>query len=90
MTVRWHVWFSGRVQGVGFRFTCVQQSKRHDVAGWVKNLIDGQVEMVVEGTPQGIENYLQDVAESTYGRVDKKRVIKSAATGEFFAMSVVH
>ena len=90
MNVRWHVYFSGRVQGVGFRYTCVQQSLHHAVTGWVKNLDNGSVEMIVEGQSSELESYLQRVCESTHGSVADTQTIKSAATGEFSAMSVVH
>ena len=53
---RRHVWFSGRVQGVGFRYTCQTLARGFDVAGLVRNLADGRVELVVEagaGSPAG-------------------------------------
>lgn len=90
MNVRWHVYFSGRVQGVGFRYTCVQQARHHAVTGWVKNLDNGSVEMIVEGQSSELEAYLQSVSEATHGSVADTQTIKSAATGEFSAMSVVH
>ena len=39
----------GRVQGVGFRYTAHNIARRHDVTGYVKNLTDGRVELVMEG-----------------------------------------
>jgi len=90
MNVRWHVYFSGRVQGVGFRYTCVQQARHHSVTGWVKNLDNGSVEMIVEGQSSELEAYLQSVSEATHGSVADIQKTKSAATGEFSAMSVVH
>jgi acylphosphatase len=90
MNVRWHVYFSGRVQGVGFRYTCVQQARHFAVAGWVKNLENGSVEMIVEGEATELGGYLQSVAESTHGSVADMQKTKSAATGEFSVMSVVH
>lgn len=90
MNVRWHVYFSGRVQGVGFRYTCVQQARGHAVTGWVKNLDNGSVEMIVEGQSSELEAYLQSVADATHGSVADTQTIKSSATGEFSAMSVVH
>ncbi len=41
--------FSGRVQGVGFRFTCQSLARGYEVAGHVRNLPDGDVELVAEG-----------------------------------------
>jgi acylphosphatase len=44
------VLISGRVQGVFFRDTCRQIALRHGLSGWVRNLPDGRVEAVFEGT----------------------------------------
>jgi acylphosphatase len=88
MNRRWHVFFFGRVQGVGFRATCVQTARHHEVAGWVKNLSDGSVEMVVEGQPAVLDRYIADVCEATYGRVEDRQVTKGKATGEFAGMKV--
>jgi acylphosphatase len=41
--------YSGRVQGVGFRFTCQSLARGYEVAGYVRNLPDGDVELVAEG-----------------------------------------
>ena len=49
MPSRLHVYYSGHVQGVGFRYSAKQLSLEFDVTGWVKNLPDGRVEMVIEG-----------------------------------------
>jgi acylphosphatase len=48
--VRYRVLISGRVQGVFFRDTCRKMAERHGVNGWVRNLPDGSVEAVFEGT----------------------------------------
>ena len=56
--VRRRVHFSGRVQGVGFRFTCQSLARGHGVAGFVRNLPDGRVELVAEGEPIELESFL--------------------------------
>ena len=87
---RWHIHFFGRVQGVGFRYTCKETSQRHHVSGWVKNLPDGSVEMVVEGQASSIRSYIDDVCHCTYGRVDDRQIVKSDGTGEFEGMQIRH
>lgn len=47
--VRKHIIFSGRVQGVGFRYTACYLARSLGLTGWVKNLWDGDVEMEVQG-----------------------------------------
>ena len=56
------VYFSGNVQGVGFRFTTVRVAERYDVGGTVRNLPDGRVEIVAEGDSEEIDAFLSDVA----------------------------
>jgi len=83
MNVRWHIYFLGRVQGVGFRYTCKTVAQRYAVSGWVKNLSDGSVEMVVEGQRAAIRSYVDDVCDSTHGRVEDIQVSKTDGTNEF-------
>jgi acylphosphatase len=88
--IRWHIFFSGRVQGVGFRYTSRQVAGRYEVAGWVKNLPNGTVEMIAEGPSGQLKKYVADVSESTHGHVADMQVTKSNATGEFSAMEIRH
>jgi acylphosphatase len=56
------VYYSGRVQGVGFRATAVALARRHpNVRGWVRNLYDGRVELLAEGPAEAVEAFLADV-----------------------------
>lgn len=54
MTVRQHVHVSGRVQGVFYRDTCRRFAEERGVAGWVRNLLNGDVEAVFEGRPDDV------------------------------------
>jgi acylphosphatase len=54
-------YFSGRVQGVGFRVTAYQLARDFRVVGFVRNLRDGRVELVVEGEPAEIDALLRAV-----------------------------
>lgn len=62
-TVRAHVTYSGRVQGVGFRFTTRRVAEQHDVTGWVRNMPDGTVELEVQGAAPRVEAFLDGVAQ---------------------------
>lgn len=59
-----HVFYEGRVQGVGFRYTVRHLAKGYDVLGWVRNLPDGRVELLAGGQPEEVEAFLQAIAES--------------------------
>ena len=87
---RFDVVFSGRVQGVGFRYTSNQVARRFEVTGWVKNLPDGTVQMVVEGTPSELESYLDAVTAETHGRVAGREIHRKSATGEFSGFEIRH
>jgi acylphosphatase len=52
-----HLLVSGRVQGVGFRYYALTTARRLNVAGWVRNLPDGQVEIEAEGTRPALEEF---------------------------------
>jgi len=58
------VFYEGRVQGVGFRFTCKQIARGYEVVGWVRNLDDGRVELQCSGETAEVEGFLEAIAES--------------------------
>lgn len=59
--------YSGRVQGVGFRFTTREVAEGFDVCGTVRNLPDGRVELVAEGDPKELEAFRQAIRDSGVG-----------------------
>jgi len=61
---RLHVFYSGHVQGVGFRFTVKQVAAGFEVTGTVRNLSDGRVELVAEGTRTELEAFRDAVRDA--------------------------
>lgn len=55
---RARVFVSGKVQGVFYRASTQEEALRQGLAGWVRNLPDGQVEAVFEGTPEAVEDMI--------------------------------
>jgi acylphosphatase len=80
--MRRHLFYRGRVQGVGFRFTAQQIARGFSVTGWVRNLPDGRVEMMVEGD-EDVERFLNRLAESMADNIDSVEQYNEAETGEF-------
>ena len=58
------VFYEGRVQGVGIRFTCKQIARGYEVIGWVRNLPDGRVELQCSGERNEVEDFLEGLIES--------------------------
>ncbi len=56
--VRIHVFVSGKVQGVGYRYATVSEARKLGLGGWVRNLPDGRVEAVFEGTKEAVERII--------------------------------
>jgi acylphosphatase len=63
MTAR-RVMYEGRVQGVGFRFSVKEIAQGFEVAGWVRNLPDGRVQLEVQGEESEIEAFLKAIEDS--------------------------
>jgi acylphosphatase len=61
--IRRRVLYSGRVQGVFFRATCLELARGLPVVGFVRNLPDGDVELEAEGPREAVERFLAAVAE---------------------------
>jgi acylphosphatase len=59
-----HIILTGRVQGVGFRFTALDAANRYHLTGLVRNLPNGAVEMVAQGRPDDIADCIRDIEAS--------------------------
>ncbi len=80
---RHEIYFSGRVQGVGFRYTACQFAQRCGLRGFVENLPDGRVFFVAEGTPEMLEQFMQ-ILNNEMGRfIRSTNVQKLPPSNEF-------
>jgi len=61
MKKRAHVFYSGRVQGVGFRLTAEEAARPAGIHGWIKNLRDGRVELVAEAEEEKVKQFLEEL-----------------------------
>jgi acylphosphatase len=86
MVKRYHVYFSGQVQGVGFRFIASRLAGHYDVSGWVRNLGDGRVELDVQAEKADLDDFLAGLQKqfSVHLRdIDKQELPLGEAKGEF-------
>ena len=77
------VYYSGDVQGVGFRMTTAMIARDHPVTGWVKNLSDGRVQLLVEGSEEAIGKFLKAVRERWKDNVSKEQAEDQQPSGKF-------
>jgi acylphosphatase len=83
MNKRLHAYYSGSVQGVGFRYSAERTATSLELSGWVKNLRDGRVELVCEGKDAPLKEFLRKI-DTMFGSYIRDREIEwSDATGEF-------
>jgi acylphosphatase len=61
---RMHVYYGGPVQGVGFRYTVKTVASGYEVTGTVRNLTDGRVELIAEGTREELESFRVGIREA--------------------------
>jgi len=86
--VRRQVFFTGRVQGVGFRYTTEAVASRFRVTGFVRNLRDGRVELVAEGRPDELNRFIASVEQAMSGNIDSMESSQTMATNEFARFSI--
>jgi acylphosphatase len=82
MTVCKRVIYSGHVQGVGFRYTTQALAAGYPVAGYVRNLPSGEVELMAEGEDSVVEAFLASVAQRMAGYISNTTVQDAAPSGQ--------
>ena len=82
------VYFSGRVQGVGFRYTTRRVAGAFVVTGFVRNLRDGRVELVAEGEEAELDRFIAAVERAMADRIASQEMTESSPTGAFRAFEI--
>jgi acylphosphatase len=75
------VHYSGHVQGVGFRYTTQRLAGNYTVGGYVKNLRNGEVELVAEGPDDQVDAFLDAIARRMAGHIENATVTDAPAGG---------
>ncbi|MGP4107128.1 acylphosphatase [Virgibacillus sp. L01] len=85
-----HVTVSGRVQGVGFRYTTQQKAREYKLTGWVQNQSDGTVELEAEGNETSVQTFLKELKGgfNKFIRVDDIKVEKVEKHKDFNNFSI--
>ncbi len=86
--IRRRLLFSGRVQGVGFRFTTVRIAQNRSVSGYVRNLPDGRVEAIAEGAEEELDRFQTAIATEMSANIHDVACQQSPATGEYTGFDV--
>jgi len=87
---RMQITYSGRVQGVGFRYQTKQLATGYEVIGIVRNLSDGRVELVAEGSVEELKEFRTGIRECGLGPlIDTEDELWSEAHGGFRGFEIV-
>ena len=87
---RLQIFYSGRVQGVGFRYSTKALATGFEVSGIVRNLPDGRVELIIEGLRPELEEFRKAIQDSELsGLIRQEQVSWSAAKNEFRGFEII-
>jgi acylphosphatase len=78
-----HIYYSGRVQGIGFRYTVSDFAGSLKVYGWVKNLSDGRVEVLAEAEEAVLGSFLEQINQHFSRYIKEANTEWLPASGEF-------
>lgn len=87
---RYDITFTGRVQGVNFRWTTCRVAGKFDVTGWVRNEPDGSVRCVAEGDADELDRFVAAIEKAMSGFVKDTRVTTADATGDLEGFRIAY
>ena len=82
------VHYTGRVQGVGFRYAAFETAREFEVTGFVENLSDGRVHLEVEGKPAEVDAYLVALEDRMHGYIRKGERAARRRAAQFSAFEI--
>jgi acylphosphatase len=85
------IFYSGQVQGVGFRYTAKTVAAGFEISGIVRNLSDGRVELIAEGTREELEAFCAAIRDTGLKHfIRDENATWVAAQNEFCSFEIVH
>jgi len=84
------VLYTGQVQGVGFRYTTRRIAHRYPVTGYVRNLPDGRVELLAEGSPSDLDQLLADIAAAMSDHIHDTETQSLPPTNRYTTFEITH
>jgi len=90
MSVVYHenVFFTGHVQGVGFRYSTLHVARGYEVAGYVANLPDGRVQLEAEGSEAEVRAFIAAVGEEMHGHIRKTERAATRRPAQFRGFTI--
>ena len=85
-----HIFFRGRVQGVGFRYTVRQIAAQYSLTGTVKNLPDGSVEAVFQGSPERVQGCIDDIQIEFAGYIRQTDASEQVFNSHLTDFRIIH
>lgn len=82
------VFYTGRVQGVGFRYSAMEVAREYEVSGYVRNLPDGRVQVEAEGKVSEVSGFLAAMEEKMHGYIRKTERQSDARPPQFSGFSI--
>lgn len=88
--VQAHIFYTGVVQGVGFRYSVQSMATDLKLTGWVRNLRDRRVEIMVEGPQNAVERLCQEIERRFDGNIRDRQINYHPSQGQFKDFQIAH
>jgi acylphosphatase len=88
--VQAHIYYAGYVQGVGFRYTATQLARDLKLTGWVRNLSDGRVEVLVQGSKDQVEKFCDCMDHHFETNIQNKQIDFQSTQDSVQGFNIIH